>query len=326
MKPVALLFLVLLLFGCARLFADELRTQRYVPGTSDAAHAWQDTLRMELLVLLALDRVASAERPPLEASLEWAREEKAIHIAEYTIAVTPARRVPVRVVRPLNSEGRLPAVVCIHGHGGTRETPYNPVEPIYKEFGTALATAGFVTIAVDVGQHDVQQEGWTLMGKRLWDLIRCVDYLQTREDVDPQRIGCAGLSLGGEMAMWLGAMDPRIQATVSAGFLTRMDQMEQNHCLCWKFAGLRERADFADIYALIAPRALQCQNGAMEPPTQFTPALALEAMAEVWPVYRDLGAPDNAELLIHGGAHEIALGPMVDFLKRHLRRDMDSGS
>lgn len=53
------------------------------------------------------------------------------------------------------------------------------------------------------------------MAERLWDLMRCVDYLQSMPQVDDSRIGCAGLSLGGEMAMWLGAMDERIAATVS---------------------------------------------------------------------------------------------------------------
>lgn len=311
--------LALILFLCGPLLAEEIRTLQYVPGSPEAAQAWQETLRVALFELLALDEVINAERLPLAPALVWEREEEALHAAEYMISVTEARRIPVRVVRPLNKPGRLPAVVCIHGHGGTRDAPYDPKEAIYKEFGTVLARAGFVTIAVDVGQHDVQQQGWTLMGERLWDLIRCVDYLATRDDVDPARIGCAGLSLGGEMAMWLGAMDPRIRATVSAGFLTRMIQMAQNHCMCWDFPGLRERVDFADIYALHAPRALQCQNGEKEPPTQFTPALALESMAEVWPIYRDLGAVEDAELLIHGGAHEIALAPMVDFLMRHLK-------
>ena len=69
--------------------------------------------------------------------------------------------------------------------------------------------------------------------------------------------------------MWLGALDTRLAATVSSGFLTTMDQMEQNHCMCWKFEGLRALVDYADIYSLTAPRALQCQNGLREGPTDF---------------------------------------------------------
>jgi hypothetical protein len=176
-----------------------------------------------------------------------------------------------------------------------------------------------VTISADVGQHKVYEENRTLMGERLWDVMRCVDFLETLPEVDKARIGCAGLSLGGEMAMWLGAMDERVSAVVSAGFLTRMDQMEQGHCMCWKFDGLRELADWADIYCLIAPRALQCQNGMQEPPTDFSVPLAQEALAEIRLIYKDLGAENQAELDVHPGGHEVDLPGLLDFFQRTLK-------
>ena len=224
----------------------------------------------------------------------------------------------VAVARP-EGAGPFPGVVALHGHGGTHMTPFDPEKGQYKLFGEALARAGFVVVAPNVGQHEVYEPGRTLMGERLWDCMRCVDYLAALPGVDPRRIGCAGLSLGGEMAMWLGAMDTRVAATVSSGFLTRMDQMEENHCLCWKFEGLREAADFADVYALIAPRALMCQNGRAEPPSQFPPDLAAEAMAEVRAIYEDLGAADRAVLHVHDGGHEIDLPPLLRFLEDALR-------
>jgi hypothetical protein len=123
------------------------------------------------------------------------------------------------------------------------------------------------------------------------------------------------------MAMWLGGMDERIAATVSCGFLTRMDQMERNHCMCWKFAGLRELVDFADIYSLTAPRPLLCQNGMKEPPSQFPPSIARKAMAEIRTIYKDLRKPDNAGLRIHKGGHEIDLPNLIKFFERHLKHD-----
>jgi esterase/lipase len=159
------------------------------------------------------------------------------------------------------------------------------------------------------------------MAERLWDLIRCVDYLESMPEVDRSRIGCAGLSLGGEMAMWLGAMDERIAATISAGFLTTMDHMEQNHCMCWKFEGLRELVDYADIDSLIAPRPLQCQNGMLEPPSQFYVPLARQAMKEIKLIYRDLGKPENAALDVHEGGHEIDLPELLSFFEKHFGRN-----
>jgi len=91
------------------------------------------------------------------------------------------------------------------------------------------------------------------------------------------------------MAMWLGAMDTRVAATVSCGYLTTMDQMEVNHCMCWKFDGLRELVDWTDVYAMIAPRALQCQNGRREPYQDFTPGIARQAIEEIRVAYAILG-------------------------------------
>jgi dienelactone hydrolase len=138
--------------------------------------------------------------------------------------------------------------------------------------------------------------------------------------VDRSRIGCAGLSLGGEMAMWLGAMDERVAATVVAGFLTRMDQMETNHCKCWKFPGLRQLADFADIYSLMAPRPLLCQNGLQEPPSQFPVSIARGVMEEVKLIYADMGHADNAALLPHEGGHVIDLPSLLAFFEKNLLR------
>jgi hypothetical protein len=194
-------------------------------------------------------------------------------------------------------------------------------ERIYRGFGTALAEKGYVTVSTTVSQHEVYETGRLLMGERLWDLMRCVDYLKSLPQVDAARIGCAGLSLGGEMAMWLGAMDERIAATVSAGFLTTMDHMEQNHCLCWKFDGLRDLVDYADIYALTAPRPLQCQNGLQEPESQFYVPLARQALEEIRPAYQDLGRPENLVLDVHPEGHVIDLPALLYFLDQHLRRN-----
>jgi hypothetical protein len=169
-----------------------------------------------------------------------------------------------------------------------------------------------------VSQKNIYEKGGLLMAERLWDLIRCVDYLQSMPEVDGRRIGCGGLSLGGEMAMWLGAMDERIAATVSAGFLTTMDHMEQNHCMCWNFEGLREEVDFTDIYSLIAPRPLQCQNGMLEPVSQFYVPLARQAIEEIRTIYKDSDRPENVILDVHEGGHVIDLPGLIYFFEKHL--------
>jgi len=306
------------------------RSMRYTSRSADDAKAWQRDVRVKLFQQLRLDDMISKRNLiPFDPKELSGADRGTYHVREIEINSTSSRRILIVVTVPRGTDGLVPAVVCIGGHGSTLYSPYDPdtlaakdsrakSDTIYRGFGTVLAARGYVTISTTVSQHEVYDEGRLLMGERLWDLIRCVDYLQSMPEVDDRRIGCAGLSLGGEMAMWLAAMDERVAATVSSGFLTTMDQMEKNHCLCWKFDGLRELVDFADIYSLVAPRPLQCQNGMLEPPTQFYVPLARRAMEEVRMIYNDLGRPENVVLDIHEGGHVIDLPGLVSFSEKHL--------
>lgn len=297
---------------------DGMRDMRYSRRSAAEAVRWQHQLRQQCIDLLQLqDLMNLRDQLPFQITRGAEADRAGYRTMELEIAATPGRRISVVLTRPLQGAGPFPAVVCVHGHGGSRRVVYD-VETIYKGFAHCLAAAGYVTISAEVGQHRAFEKGRTLMGERLWDLLRCVDYLRSLEEVDVQRIGCAGLSLGGEMAMWLAAMDEGIAATVSAGFLTMMDQMERNHCPCWKFDGLRQRVDWPDIYSLIAPRPLQCQNGWKEPPPDFVVSLARLAMTQIQPIYQDLGRPMAVELHAHCGAHEVDLAALMDFFERTL--------
>ena len=254
-------------------------------------------------------------------------------VKEMTIQSTPGRRMEI-VLTIAEARRRAAARGGVHRrawfqqvlrlHDGKAFGPHpadaSDGSPIYKGFASELAKSGYVTISTCVSQHDVYEPGRTLMGERLWDLMRCVSYLESLPNVDKTRIGCGGLSLGGEMTMWLAAMDPRIAAADSSGWLTTMDQLESNHCLCWKFEGLRELVDWADVFAMIAPRPLECQNGRKETALGFHPALAEKVMAEIRPVYGAFGKPENVSLDIHDGAHEVDLPALLKFFDEHLKQ------
>ena len=326
-KTLSILFCTVYLFLCfpggvlhACAEVDTLRTMRYTSRSKADAIAWQDEIRSKLFNLLKISDLFSDRKHIAIKPKEIRIENKGLYILkEVEINSTSGRRIKVVITFPKQSGGQFPAVVCIHGHGGEMRSVYDK-KSIYKGFADVLASSGYITITAFVSQHQVYEAGRILMGERLWDLIRCVDYLETLEEVDKNRIGCAGLSLGGEMAMWLGAMDTRIKATVSAGFLTEMDHMEQNHCMCWKFPGLRELVDFADIYSLIAPRPLLCQNGLQEPLTQFNVPLARKVRKEIEVIYRDFDRPENMVLDVHNGGHEIHLPDLINFIQTHLNK------
>jgi esterase/lipase len=296
----------------------ENRMMRCNATTEPNVVAWQNDLRAKLFKLLKMDDlVPKVNIVPLDAKEIKSSSTEDYTVNEMTIQSTPGRRIEIVMTIPRQGRGTFPAVVCIGGHSSTNFTVYT--SKTYKCFASELAAKGYVTISTRVSQHKVYESDRTLMGERLWDLMRCVSYLESLPNVDKSHIGCGGLSLGGEMTMWLAAMDPRIAAADSCGFLTYMDQMEHNHCMCWKFNGLRELVDYPDIYALIAPRALECQNGRKEPSTQFTPELARKAMNEICPVYVLFGKADNAGLNIHDGGHEVDLPALLAFFDRHLK-------
>jgi len=296
----------------------QLRSMKYTSRSEDRAIAWQKELRTEFARLLKIDDLISrgTEIPFRSRTLSSEEREKYVY-HEMEISSTPGRRIQIVLTVPTKLKGPFPAVLCVAGHGGKKEAPYEPGG--YHQFAHLLAEKGYVTISTSVSRHNVYEEGRTLMGERLWDLMRCVDFLTSRKEVDPGRIGCAGKSLGGEMAMWLGAMDDRVKATVSSGFLTKMDQLEKNHCKCWKFPGLRELVDFADIYAMTAPRALLCQNGLKEPPSQFPVPIAREAMSEIKVVYVDFDKPENLVFAAHEGGHVIDVPSLMTFFEKRLK-------
>jgi len=295
-------------------------------GASDV-NQWQRTARTTLFALMAIDDLVAANSHDRQGRGAMALHPKVIATRQLsgsrrydmTIASRPDRSIPVVLTIPDGAgEGTTPAVICLHGHGGNRNIVYD-AQSIYHGFATELAQRGFVTVSTDVGQHDVQDSTRTLMGERLWDCMRLVDLVESRQEVDPRRIGCAGLSLGGEMAMWLGAMDTRIQATISCGFLTTMENLRDGHCMCWDFPGLQRRYEFVDIYGLIAPRALQCQNGRLERlPGGFPVDLARPAMDQIRQVYETLGARESAALFVHDSGHVFDVDGALPFLKNAL--------
>lgn len=331
MRPAAFLAFGIVAFTTTAMPAIELRTMPARPGTPSQIVAWQKDLRARFQKMLKIDDLVAAEsKIPLEAQQVGLWDMGDYIAKKMTIRSTPGRNIVVVLTLPKEGRKPVPGVVCIGGHGSSLYSTYangkpfadaaaSPGSAIYKGFADVLARRGYVTIATVVSQHEISEPGRTLMGERLWDLMRCVDYLCTLPEVEKSRIGCGGLSLGGGMTMWLAAMETRIAAADSSGFLTVMDQMEKGHCLCWKLDGLRELVDYADIYALIAPRALECQNGRKEPPGSFTPALAEKAMSEICPVYASLNKAGNVNLEIHDGGHEIDLPALLAFFDKHLK-------
>lgn len=114
--------------------------------------------------------------------------------------------------------------------------------------------------------------GMTWPGVVFWDDIRTVDYLVSRPEVDPKRIGCLGISMGGYRSIYLGALDERIRASCIAGFMSTLRPMLRAHIDTHSFVhfppGLHAHLDLPDVAMLTAPRSLlvlQCAKDGLFP-------------------------------------------------------------
>ncbi|HSS38533.1 MAG TPA: hypothetical protein VLT58_07175, partial [Polyangia bacterium] len=97
-----------------------------------------------------------------------------------------------------------------------------------------------------------------------WDAMRALDYVLGRPDVDPSAVVAVGLSMGGEIADWIAAMDARVGVALAAGSPSDLAimRLHGNHpCWQWQRGDIREYVDPADLHALVAPRVLVRETG-----------------------------------------------------------------
>ncbi len=282
--------------------AEPRRSLRFQANTPTEAGHWQTQAR-ERLFQLMMGGARPAAIPPEPQRLHGeTNTSDRIMLERLSLRTLPDRRVQAWLATPLELTGRVPGVLALHGHGGTGEQVVRG-QSLYW-YGRALAAAGCVVIAPDIGQHTLQHSNWSLMGERTWDALRCLDYLAARPEVDTNRLLVAGLSLGGETAMYVAALDERARLTVSSGWLTTVENMKHGHCPCWNFPGLEAHFDFADIFACLAPRGLILEIGEQErAPGGFPVDIARGAFAELQPAWRLWRAETNVELVVHPGGH-----------------------
>lgn len=304
MKP----FRLLLLFGIVCLLcangnaADSVRARRFQATSPETAHDWQSMARATLFRLMMGGQAPA--RCPLEAKVLQRVEvpDAGYLLEEVTLQTLPDRRAHVCLARPLRPHGKVGAVLALHGHGGRGEDVVRGLSLYW--YGRAMAEMGCVVISPDIGQHDLQHTNWSLMGERTWDALRCLDYVVTLPEVDHNRLAVAGLSLGGETAMYVAALDERVKAVCSSGWLTTVANMKNGHCPCFNFPGLEENFDFADIFACVAPRALVCELGEQErAPGGFPVAIGRQAWEEIRLAYRAFNAEPKLTLTVHPAGH-----------------------
>ena len=256
--------------------------------------------------------------------------------------------VPAYVLIPdgASADDPRPAVLCAHGHGVGKDTLAGVAEAGYeKQLAVALALQGFVTIAPDwrgFGERKDRDEwvrrpgrdgcnvaymaygyfGFQMLHLDICDAQRCLDYLQSRPDVNGKKLGCMGCSFGGTMTTYVSALDQRIKAAVIVCYLSTItdalsDRANVNTCGSQFMFGLRCYGDISDVAGLIAPRNCMVQIASDD--SCFIEDDTLAAFHHLETVYGAADAADHLALDHFEGVNEIDLDPGIAFLQKHLK-------
>jgi dienelactone hydrolase len=138
---------------------------------------------------------------------------------------------------------------------------------------------------------------------------RSIDYLETRREIDPNRIGCGGLSTGGLRVIFLAGLDPRVRCALCVGFMSTIRALLRNHIRCPPGHGLSlfvphlfRFLDLPDMIALRAPAPLMIQYN--EEDELFTADGQHEADHKITEIYTKIGYPQNYVGKFYQGAHK----------------------
>ena len=173
------------------------------------------------------------------------------------------------------------------------------------------------------GEHEhllaktILAAGSTWPGVFTYEDRRGVDYLLTRPEVDPDRIGCGGLSGGGLRTIFLAGLDPRIRCAVCVGFMSTFREMLGNHIKChtWMLyvPYLYRFLDMPDVIALRAPAPLMVQYDEEDPLYSIEgQQLADRKIAQI---YSNVGYPENYDGKFYPGPHKFDAEMQEDAFK-----------
>lgn len=252
-------------------------------------------------------------------------EDRGSYILEkLTLHLNGMEPVPAYFTRPKKARGKRPAILYNHAHGGEYHIGKDELifprqghqNPPYAE---VLADKGISALCIDTwnfGERSGRKEselfkemlwrGQVLWGMMVYDSVKAVDYLSTREDVDHGMIGTLGKSMGSTMAWWLAALDERISLCIDICCLTDFDELIRvrnldGHGLYYFVPGLLKHFSASSINAFIAPRPHLSLAGDYD---TLTPPCGLDKIDEdLKKVYAEAGAPEAWKLLRYPCGH-----------------------
>jgi dienelactone hydrolase len=283
---------------------------------------------------------ADRKVPLAPAVVEQSDAERYVR-KKMTIAVESSDRLPCYLFLPKKRDGRLPAVLCLHptnrplGKGVVAGFGDKPD----LHYAVHLAERGYVTLApdyVNMGEYrfDPYAHGYvSATMKGIWNHLRCVDFLQSMPEVDGERIGAIGHSLGGHNAMFLAVFDLRVKCVISSCGFCSFPRYMKGDLTGWSHNGYMPRIctvydrdpakmpfDFTEVVAALAPRPFLANAPVHD--TNFDMQGVKDCVTAAGPVYELFGAKDRLRGIHPDAGHDFpadARRAAYDWLDRWLK-------
>lgn len=218
----------------------------------------------------------SSARVPADPQILEESDMPGLVRRKMTIAVEKGDRLPFYLMIPKKLKGKAPAMLCLHQTIAIgKDEPAGLGTDKAKQYALELAERGYITLTPDYpgfGEYkvDVYAMGYaSATMKGIWNHMRCVDYLQSLPEVDPERIGVIGHSLGGHNSLFVSAFDTRLKVAVTSCGFCSFGKYYGGDLTGWTHKGYMPRIavvygkdpkkmpfDFSEVLAAIAPRAV----------------------------------------------------------------------
>ncbi len=284
--------------------------------------------RQQLFEMLGLKPLPT--RTDLKATITGKVDHESFTVENVHFQSRPGLYVTGNLYLPKQRRGRLPAILYVCGHGRVKKDGVSFGNKVhYQHHGAWFARNGYVCLTIDTlqlgeiegihhGTYGVRRDGgyhqqwwwncrgYTSAGVEAWNCIRALDYLQTREEVDPDRIGVTGRSGGGAYSWWIAALDDRIKAAVPVAGITDLTNHVVNgcvegHCDCM-YTVNTYRWDYAQVAALVAPRPLLISNSDKDRIFPLDGVVRVHSLVKK--IYDLYGKPEHLGLQITEGPHK----------------------
>ncbi|MBX7132315.1 MAG: acetylxylan esterase [Fimbriimonadaceae bacterium] len=288
-------------------------SKRTRPTTLAAFEKERVRRKTELMKSLGLDPMPP--KTPLNARETGRIQREGYHIEKIVFESRPRFFVTAHVYVP-SAPGRHPVIVNVNGHWAHKKN-----EDRIQLRCMFQALQGYIAIAIDSPGHSFEgnslierrpegehndwfliQGGTNTTGYYVWDAIRALDYMATRNDADMEHIGITGASGGGLATLYAFAADDRYDAAVPVVYMASLELAPDNGCLCNHVPGTCQVGDRSDVIGIQAPKPVYIMGAQVD--GEFPPDATLltrEKMAKEWSLF---GKAADTKVQIFAGGHD----------------------